>query len=796
LKSVRYLLFLSLFSMLWSCSSTRYLKDGEYLLIKQKIKGSKGLDSEDLEVLYRQKPNIRFPVSYVWLYQWGLKNYDTSKIQQQKIRITKKYEAKIAKHVNNQRKINNLTTKMLAKQKKKDKKLTEGNWRMRSGERLAVYDSLITNETTGQFKKYLHSKGYFHAKTFHEVKIKNRKASVTYTLEKGIAHQFEKITYQSTDSAVLILIQTNSLLETGKDYDQNLITDERERIYDLLKNNGYYDFNKQYIVFEVDTLKRRNFANIKTLINTPQGKTHHKKFYIDSVIFRTDADITLLKNDRSEQHFNEITYEHYKKRFSKRVLDSKLFIYPGRHYSRKNVFDTQRQLANLDIFRLVTVNYDTAGNKMDVRIFASPLKKFEMSHEFGLGVNVTQGFPGPFYNVSFKNRNIFGGLEILEFNGRVGVEGLPVGGTTEKEIDKSQQISGNFSLTFPQFIIPFGYKLRSKLGTINPKTRITIGDNYVKRADYTRNNISGSVAYQWQAKNKQFIFTLDEISIINSTVSESFQTELDQRRLQGSNLFRSFEPSVVSSISLLTNINFNKYGEQNNKAAFLKIFLESGGTSLALLESAVLDKIFTNQQYYQYLKFNFDFRRTLPISRITTLAYRLNIGVAKPYGSNNVLPYEKYFFAGGSSGIRAWRPRRLGPGSYNHLTDDNTYDIRIEQFGEILLQTSVELRRNLFGFVDGALFLDAGNIWIFDKQSDRLGGDFDKNRFYKEIAVGGGVGLRFDFSFLILRFDGAFKIVDPARPEGARFVFSKNYKNTLYDAQEPFVFNLGIGFPF
>lgn len=790
--------------LLTNCLGIRYLKDGESLLHKQEIKGSGDLNKEGLETLYRMQPNNRFPIPFVWLYQQGKKAYDTAKVNRKIAKIEQKYDKRISENINHPRKFNNLNAKKAAKIEAQEKVLEEGNLPMRWGEPLAIFDSLMVVETATQINKYLNAKGHFQAKTRYEIKNKGKKKSVKYILDPRTPFKVTNAIFQTKDTAIARLMSENmaeSLLQPGKNYEQSKFTQERNRIDALLKDHGYFDFSKQYIVFEIDSLKGNHELDITTIVNLPAGSTKHKIFYIDTVKFRTDANIVAAGSKRSVEKYNNVAYEFFRKRFSRKVLDSRLFIYPDMKYSRTNTFNTQRQLANLDMFRFVNINYDTLRGKMVVNIFASPLKKYQPSVEVGVGINVTEGFPGPFANVVFKNRNLFGGLEILEFNGRFGIEGLPVTGD-DREIYSSQEISGNFSLTFPQFIVPYSNRILSSFGTLNPKTRITVGDIYINRPDYRRNNLNGSIAYSWLKKNKQFVLTLDEIALINSSISDEFGMELKDRQGRGSNLFRSFEPSFVSSMSLLTNINFNSYGIGDNKAALLKIFVESGGTTLNLFSQNRLNNIFYNSdslEYYQFVKLNVDFRRNLPLSPSNTLAYRLNLGFAKPYSDNNILPYEKYFFSGGSNGIRAWRPRRLGPGSYTPLDENGIYDDRFEQFGEIILEGSVEIRRKLFGFVDGALFVDAGNIWTFEEEEGRPGGKFNFDSFFKEIAIGTGLGLRLDFSFLVLRFDGAFKVLDPSRPLGSRFVFSNKLdeiNEKKFENQDLFIINIGIGYPF
>ncbi|HSJ68078.1 MAG TPA: BamA/TamA family outer membrane protein, partial [Anditalea sp.] len=201
---------------------------------------------------------------------------------------------------------------------------------------------------------------------------------------------------------------------------------------------------------------------------------------------------------------------------------------------------------------------------------------------------------------------------------------------------------------------------------------------------------------------------------------------------------------------------------------------------------------------FQFLKFQADWRRYIPIDNVSTFAYRTNLGLAKPYGiGGGVLPYEKYFFAGGSTSNRAWLPRRLGPGSFQpEPREDGTFDYRFEQPGEIVFEAMFEYRRKLFSYFDGAVFIDAGNIWTFKDDRTRDGAQFRFDSFYKEIAVGTGMGLRMDFDFLVLRLDMGVKAYDPAQDEGDRFVLDKlSFRRPLGERGQA-VFNIGIGYPF
>ncbi|CAN5201519.1 BamA/TamA family outer membrane protein [soil metagenome] len=806
----RIIIFIYFSFFLSGCLGTRYLKDEERLLYRQKIEGNKRIKNEELENFYRQKPNRRIPLipfsPYIYVYHFGLKHYDKVEITEEKEKIKEKYDHLIAENQGEGKKLEKLNRRKNRKIARKDKVLEEGNIWMRWGEAVTVFDSTFSEKTADLMRLYLNSKGFFNAQTDYQTKLSGKQVTVTYQINEGQPHTIDTIFYDIADTIVLKLINTagGSLLEKGKNYDADKFSAERDRIDNLLKNNGYYDFSKQYIEFNIDTTLADRGAAVELVIHEPLKRSYHKIFKIDSVIFTTDANVMQVRVPRSREQYNRVTYQYFTNKYSKRILDRRLFIYPGDHYNKENTFETQRQLANLDMFKFINVYYDTTGNKTIAHITTSPLKKFQTSNEIGLTVS-QNGFPGPFYNTTFKNRNIFGGMEILEISGRAGIEGVAAA-SDARTIYRSQEYGLNTSIIFPQFLFPMGERSRTALGRMNPRTRLLLGYTFVNRPDYQRENLKSSITYTWQHQQKVlYNFTLADVNLIDSrNISPEFGARLIEFAENGNPLIRAFEPSFVSSTIFTTTFNFNRYGSyQINNASFLKVYLESGGTTLNFFGKEILDTL--NLQSFQFLKFNIDWRRYLPRPSGNTFAYRINVGVARPYGYNRALPYEKYFFAGGSNSLRAWRPRRLGPGSFTPLppeADDLTpfegpYDYRFEQPGDILLETSVEWRRNIIGFINGAVFVDAGNIWTFNREETRPGGKFELTDFYKEIAVGTGFGLRLDFSFLLVRLDVGTKVYDPARPEGSRLVLGKfGFTGPYTLNREPLIYNIGIGYPF
>jgi outer membrane protein assembly factor BamA len=823
--------------LLSGCLGTRHLKENEKLLVRQQIKASPNVNEEELRALYAQRPNRRFlslPGFHhlVAMYYMGKSHYNQDKFVKKKAQTEKKFDDKIA-HTTSERKINNL---QFRKQKKIDKynsRIEKGNLFMQWGEPVAVYDSALVNITVNRFRNYLFSEGYFQNHVTPEVTTRGKFMKVTYHVQVGPPYIIDSIQYRIPDSTIYRLLRESertSLIRKGERYQEDNFTQERERIDLYLKDNGYYDFSRQYIDFDIDTtlLGDRKIAVMMT-IRDPARRGYHKQFIIDSVRFTTDAGVSMPGVERRSKIYRGVKYMFYQDQYNLKILSQRVFLSPGTLYSRTKTLNTQRQLANLDAFKFVNINYDSTGGNFIANIFTSALDRYEWSNE--IGVNVTEGYPGPFYNLNLKKRNLFGGLENFELNGRIGIEGV-ASATRELNVYKSTEAGVNASITFPQFIWPLRNATQIKLGRYNPKTKMTIGYNYTDRPEYKRTATTFSNTYSWQnQRTTQYSLALTNVSLINSTIkSDAFRNQLDSLEINGNyNLARSFDPSFVSSMIFSLTWNHN-YGTFDKNAVFIRAQFEPGGTILNFVNPDIITR--QGLQYFKYLRFNFDFRKVRVLNTWATFAYRVNTGVAYSYGSDKSLPYEKYYFAGGSNSIRAWRPRRLGLGSVSPSLNteitrdgepvgdpvaDGLFNYGLEKPGEILLEGSMELRSKLFGFVGGAIFVDAGNVWLFSQQTrlneetnqlEPVDGNskFDVKTFYKELGIGTGFGLRFDFTFLVLRFDVGIKVYDPGRDPGDRFVLdeakffrpfaTKTAEGTYTNFREPVIYNVGIGYPF
>nr|WP_255777927.1 BamA/TamA family outer membrane protein [Mariniradius sediminis] len=748
--------------------------------------------------MIRQTPNTRIPLINtsigVSIYNFGEWTFDSTK--QQIKRAEYEQERRELIQLNEEGGLNKKQTKRLNKVNSYletlEKRLEYGNFFMRTGNPRVVMDSAKTLESAQQMRFLLANNGFFDAKTDFSVTTKRKKANIEYLIYEGEPYVVDSFLTNSDDPKIYTLLEKSnsaSEIKIGKIYEQNALTRERQRVEDLLKDNGYYTFSKSYIEYNVYEDTVEHSVVVEQIIRKPIYSDFHRVYTLDSIFFSVDPPSLNFIDNSEVTYFRDIEFDLYDDRYSEKIISSRIFLEKGALYSRSNVIDTQRQLANLDLFRFVNIAFDTIGNTLRPKIFTQPNQKFQITNQ--LGASITEQVPGPFFSHSLRNRNLFRGAEIFEFYFRAGLEGV-VSATGEGGVFRSRELNTSASVIFPQFLFPFAAGSLETLGRYNPRTRTLIGYSYINRPEYIREAVTGAISYNWNTRTfrRQYTVNLLDANFIRSNLDEEFYALLDDLRDQGNNLINSFLPSYVSSISGQVIFNFNQYGAfQKNKASLWRLFFESGGTTLNFVRDDFVDN--RSLAYFQFLKFQSDFRRYIPITNKQTFAYRINLGLARPYGvSNGVLPYEKYFFAGGSTGIRAWQPRRLGPGS-----NVPTQDYRFEQPGEILFEGMFELRTKLYGYFDAAYFIDLGNSWTFQDDPTRPGANFEFNRFYKEIAVGTGVGLRMDFDFLVLRLDVGVKAFDPGRPLGQRYVLNQFFRS-FPGFRGQTVFNIGIGYPF
>lgn len=883
---------ISLFAgiVLTSCLGSKFLKDDEQILAKQKISGVTGSLKDNSLALVGNQRNARilfgYPITHLaHLYELGdhgivfgpnldrkrlrlddrkeiyshrilrtssqerkerLRNhidsitkrkeakiekkedakritiipgYNQQKTVSKKQRLSEKYDRKINEATSEKRK-NKLRAKKAKKIDKKDRKIKFGNQLMRWGEPLSVYDHNKSRVSADEIRKYLNSKGYFNAEvsidtasydSLRGIKgfgrnvrnwisrwsgAKHRYINLEYQVQRNQHYYIDSIQYEIQDPILkeLIVENLNDAPLQKSFYDQDILSQERDFIYDLAVNNGYYDFSKQYISFQVDSTQLgQDTLIVREVIRNPPDQDEHKIYYLDSIVFVSDASVSQTYNRTLEQ-YRDISFSFGKKRYSKKILSWRIPLKQDDRYSRDMTVETQRQLSFLDNFKFINIKYDTLDNLFIANIFTSPFDKYQTSSEFGF--SSTQGNPGPFFNINLKNRNTFRALELITIDLNAKLQDLKnVSDINSDNFDgnyTSRQFGGELSVRFPQFLFPLGGYYKQKIGRYNPQTRLAFGVSFEDRVDeYTRLTYRGTFAYSWQVRDQvKYTLTPFQVSWIDSRNQPAFQSFLNELEDEGNPYVNAFKSAVVTSTSFEREQNIGDYG-LGQEGGFIRVFLESGGN----LNNLISNSIFGDQlETFNYAKANLDLRKIERLNRKYNLAFRINLGFAYPYGDNQALPFDKYYFAGGSNSIRGWKPRRLGPGGYAELVNGEI-DFSREQPGEILIESSVELRRDLVGFVEGAMFIDAGNVWLVRDNSDDGStelGVFQFDRFMNQMAVAVGTGLRFDLQFLIFRVDLGLKFIDPAQPKGERFLGNRIFEDFGRNSE----INIGIGYPF
>lgn len=761
------------------------------MLYYQAIKGVKSVPKEDLQLLFKQRPNKQIfgiPLS-LYMYNFGKSRLDTLKFINKRDKIKAELDTLLNASYTDSLKHVKLLAKKEKKLKKAQEKVDKGNFFMRVlGSKPVVYDSILAKNTQKQLAAYYKTKGFFTDKVSFKTDTIADLIFLNYDVKEGKRTKYSKINYIVEDGAIKRHINEyldESFLHQNDWYDEDNIIKERDRIEKILKNNGYFDFSKKYVAFEIDTTNSECIVNC--FVSNLDNGLVHKTYKMDSVQFDIDQsqssdydiDTTIHKDMLLTQ-----TLFFYKPK----VLRSKIQFYPNELYSLAKLQLTQRTLSQLEMFRFVNINFkkDTLNKIIKPYISASSLSKYQISDE--LGFSISQGVPGPFGSITFTDRNALGGCEVFDLSLRAGIEGV-ASQSQLGNIYTSYDIGATASLTFPRLLSLVN--LNSIFVNNNPRTRFSLGYNFILRPEYQRTNTRFAMTYTLQKGSfKSFSLSLIDFNYIRSPrLDPVFVEYLDRERLNGNTLYRTFQNAIFTNLNFAYVYNTFQLGK-NKKSVFFRIYAEPGGTWLNLLtknQITDLKKQFGLQSAFIYWKTSVDLRGYLPITKKSTFATRISIGVANPYGADGVMPYERYFFSGGSNSNRAWSPRRLGPGSFsgNLPTSDDIGGYKYEQPGVILLELNEEYRFKIYKFFDGAFFVDAGNVWAWN--------DADKSKNIKpesisEIAIGAGAGVRLDFSFLIVRLDTGFKVYDPAQPIGQRWVANKQLDKPQW--------NIAIGYPF
>jgi outer membrane protein assembly factor BamA len=758
-----------------ACNVSRSIPENEYLLSKNKIKTDKSGFTESINSIIKQKPNRR--ILGVFRFHLGVYNL-----------------ANKGKENGFKRWLKNAV-----------------------GEQPVLLDTGLTRKSREQILIFMQNNGYFNAQVSDSTHYHKHQASVSYHIHSGAPYLFRNVRYEIPDSQVakLVLADTaNCRVKSGSIYSSGQLQKERERISANLRKKGYYFFNPLYISFLVDSSLQSNQVDVRVLLKNPLSESKdtlaqqdsqqvHRRNYIQEVIVEMDYD-PLSAGDQDKTDTTEfeglkmIASYPVELQYVPRHISEHIFIRRDSIYSQADVDLTYRRLSDLGIFRFVNIRFEYGTIRNDYDKEVVPLRCFillapQPRQEFKLEVEGTNngGNFGVAGNIVYRNKNIFKGAETFTFRLKGGLEiQQNFGDTTYESIRQlgffnAYELGPEVSINFPRALWPF----RSTNKRVdNPTSSLSMGYNQQNRPEYFRQlvNLSYYFTKRLSRFSRLYLYPA-EINYLNVTLDPAFIQQLLE--LQDFNIIFGYVDQFISNgrISYVFN---NQDLNVRSEHFYFRANLEFAGNSLYLAKriggqrpraSQPLEVF--NVKFAQYIRPDIDLRFYKPLSLSnSTLAARIATGLGFTYGNSNSLPFEKSFFAGGPIDIRAWRTRQLGPGA-------NRKDDIFERFGDIKIISSLEYRFDIYKKIKGALFTDAGNIWLLRFSQFRPEGYFRAQTFLNQVAVGSGLGLRFDLSFFIIRLDGAIQMRDPAQPVGERWVLrAKKFSDVTY--------NFAIGYPF
>ena len=678
------------------------------------------------------------------------------------------------------------------------------------GDEPVIYDPFVTEKSKMEIEKAVRNMGYMRAKVHLNTEINKNKLKVNYFIEAGQPYTIQHIAYHIDDMQINDFIEkdsANSYLQTGMPFDVTVLDNERNRITKLLQNNGYYKFNKDFLVYQADTVRNTYQVNLTMKLLPFQLRkedipTRHKQYTIRNVNFLTEDNLFLQTNNLNE--YDSIHHKglhiFYKDNLYLRpnTLANFNYIQPQQPYREQEVQNTYTAMGRLRALKYTNINFSEVNlndsTQLDANILMTKGKNQSLSFEIE-GTN-SAGDLGAAASMTFQHRNVFKGSETFTMKVRGAYEAI-TGLQEGYEDDDYKEYGIEASLNFPEFKFPFlSSDFKRK---IRATSEVGMNFNSQIRPEFIRTLASASWSYKWvDNKRSQHRFDLLNINYVYVPwKSNNFKAYLENLTDRNSILIKSYEDQLIVRMgySYIYNSANNRTRTSNNRNTYsIRVNLEEAGnllygTSKAIHSTPKEDKgyVIANIPFAQYVKGDFDYAHNWNIDQRNSFVFHIGMGVAYPYGNSQVLPFEKRYFSGGPNSVRGWSVRSLGPGSYKGTDGNMNY---INHSGDIKLDMNIEFRTHLFWKFNGAAFIDAGNIWNIREYEGQEEGTFRFNRFYKQLAVAYGLGIRFDLDYLIIRFDGGMKAINPMQTGKDKYPFIRPNFN------RDFSFHFAVGYPF
>ncbi|MGL5980190.1 MAG: BamA/TamA family outer membrane protein [Phocaeicola sp.] len=774
IRCLLFNVFLFFLLLCTSCSVSKFIPADSYLLDKVRIESdTKSVKSADYGSYIRQNANSKwFNLVKIPMHIYGLSGTDSTNV------------------------------------------LNRFLWKL--GDEPVLYNRELAEKTRKEIEKAVHNTGYIRASVSLDENVKGKKLKVSYKIKAGKPYSIGTLLYQVEDEQLrsyLLEDSAKSLISKGMPFDVNVLNGERQRITKLLQNKGYYKFNKDYITFQADTI--RNSYNVDLTLRVLPFRSEgdslslglHPQYWIGDINFVVGKDINrigdeLLSNYDSLSVNGETVYYE-----ESRYLRPKTLFYFNRIkkdelYSERDVQNSYVSLGRLGALKYANISFKErfADDKNWLDTYISTAKGRNQSMGFELEGTNSAGDLGAAASLSYQHRNIFRGSETF---------GLRLRGAYEAVSGiEGDYISNNYleygieaTLGFPEFKFPF---LSSRFKKrVRATSEVSLKYNAQMRPDFLRTSASASWRYRWVNRRSQHRFNLLDINYLyipSNSLSSSFEQYLLDLLLKGSLIYYSYLDQFIVSMgySYAYNSTGNSLIQTPTRSSHsVRINIEEAGNLLygvsklspSFPQNSDGKYVLANIPFAQYIKADFEYTRNFIIDPKNSLAFHVGVGIAFPYGNSQYLPFEKRYFSGGANSVRGWSIRTLGPGSssISEGTDFNSFFCN----GDMKIDLNLEYRTHLFWKLNGAFYLDAGNVWNLQRDSYSSEGSYFKiDTFYKELALSYGIGLRLDLDFLVLRFDTGMKAINPMYSGKDKFPIGRpNFKRD-------FAFHFAVGYPF
>ena len=709
------------------CSPTKFVPEGSYMLSGVEVKShDKNFDPEGLEAYVRQRGNSRwFSSLKIPLGVYSLAGRDTTRWINRTLR--------------------------------------------RAGEAPILFDEDQAQRSKEDLERAMQNRGYLNAKAELHTEKKGKSLRAIYDLYPEQSYQIGKLDYEIEDTVLANIIQSESSTLTEKRYSVDALENERKRIVSLLNNNGFYRFHKDFITFEADTTAIPQARQVDLVMHI-QG-VNHPRYLIGKVNYLGGNDEKIL--------------------LRRKTLESNTAITEGAWYKASDLQKTYNNFARLQAVRYTSIRFNESKvpengtpGLLDCDVSVSTNKPSTISFQ-PEGTN-TAGNLGAAASLTYENRNLFKGSELLSIQLRAAFEAIT--GLEGYQNEDYEEYGLEAKLTFPRFLGPLSKDFRRRS---TATTEFTLSYNQQDRPEFHRRLFQAAWRYRWTvpARRASFRFDLLDMNYVYMPwISQTFKEDyLDNSTSRNAILRYNYEDLFI----MKTGFGLS-YSQANHS---LRANIETAGNLLGGVSSMIKAKRNNNGQrtlfniaYAQYAKFDFDYVHVASFDAHNSLALHGGFGIAVPYGNSKILPFEKRYFSGGANSVRGWAVRSLGPGKFKGT--DGRIDF-INQTGDVKLDLNAEFRTWLFWKINGAVFVDAGNIWTLRNYEDQPGGQFRFSSFFKQLAASYGLGLRLNFDYFILRFDAAMKAHDPSGVDSHER-FTLVHPNLSRD----FAFHFAVGLPF